>query len=96
VQAYCRAEPADLYTAVEADRFAGFVGQRIACGTLRVRWLDEVLAFEHAMVRASLWGRGTTLRWSVDPVRLFEALEAGQPTDTLPHVRLEMVVDVGE
>lgn len=92
VRAYCRSQPADLFTAVEAERFAAYVASKLHDGSLSLPWLDEVLAFEQAMVRASLRGEGTTLRWSVDPVALLDALETGAATDSLAPVSVEMVV----
>jgi len=94
VDAYCRSCGADVFTAGEADRFATFLRQRIASGQLVLPLLDEVLGFEHAMVRASLFERGATLRWSVDPVALFEALETGRPLSELPQVPSEMTIAV--
>lgn len=93
MQAYCRQCPSDLYTAVEADHFARYLRGQIEAGSLQVPWLAEVLAFEHAMVRASLCGESTLLNWSVDPVRLFEALESGEGLDALPALTLRMAVD---
>ena len=90
---YCRSRPSDLFTAVEADAFARHVRQRIDDGRLQLPLLGEVLDFEHAMLRASLHGQASTLRWTVDPVALFEALERGDPLDALPRVPSEMLVD---
>lgn len=94
VEAYCRSCSADVFNAGEADRFASFLRQRIGDGRLALPLLDEVLAFEHAMVSASLFDRGATLRWSVDPVALFEALENGSPLAELPRVPSEMTIAV--
>lgn len=41
------------------------------------RYLTQVLSFEHALVRASLFGESSTIRWSIDPSELFESLDRG-------------------
>ncbi len=93
MRAYCRSCPSHIFTAVEADHFACYLRNQLDAGALTgVPWLAEVLAFEHAMVRASLHGEGCTLQWSVDPVRLFEALESGAGLDRLPPLPLQMQV----
>lgn len=93
IRSYCRACPSDIFTAVEAERFAEFLRDKLADGTIAVPLLDEVLAFERAMIAASLWGRDATLHWSVDPVQLLERIEAGRPLATLARVPLEMQVE---
>lgn len=93
IRAYCRACPSDIFTAVEAERFAEFLRGKLADGSIAVPLLDEVLAFERAMIAASLWGRDATLHWSVDPVQLLERIETGEPLSTLARMPLEMQVE---
>ena len=94
VRVYCRTEPADIFTAVEAERFAAFLQRRIEDGRLCVPFLSEVLAFERAIIRASLYGAGTHLQWTVDPSALFSALETGGRIDLLARTSVPMVVQV--
>jgi uncharacterized protein len=94
VQSYCSTQPADIFTAVEAERFAAFLQAKIDDCSLRVPFLDEVLAFERAMVRASLYGSSTQLEWSVDPTALLEALETGCGTEVIAHTPVPMTVQV--
>ncbi|WP_395704180.1 DUF692 family multinuclear iron-containing protein [Aquabacterium sp.] len=97
MRAYCRSCPSHLFTAIEADHFAHYLSGQLQAGALaRVPWLAEVLAFEHAMVRAALHGEGCTLQWTVDPVRLFEALESGTGLDRLPPLPLQMQVQASQ
>lgn len=92
VRAYCGTEPADIFTAVEAERFANFLQRKIDDGRLHVPFLDEVLAFERAMICASLYGVTTQLKWSVDPSVLLEALETGSSTSRIAKMPVPMVV----
>ena len=94
VRAYCRTEPADIFTAVEAERFAAFLQRRVEDGRLSVLFLDDVLAFERAMIRASLYGMSTHLQWSVDPSALLSTLEMGSSPELLARVSVPMVVQV--
>ncbi|MBZ5538124.1 MAG: DUF692 domain-containing protein [Acidobacteriia bacterium] len=66
----------------EADRFAQYLRGRLA--TLPpVPFLANVLDFEHALIRAALYGATSRIEWSVDPAELFSALEAGRlPSST--------------
>jgi hypothetical protein len=92
MQAYCRSCPSDLFTAAEAEHFATYVQRLVDDRRLELPLIGEVLAFERAMLHASMHGQGSALRWSVDPVALFEALEHGTPLSELPRVESEMVV----
>lgn len=92
MQAYCRSCPSDLFTAAEAEHFATYVQRLVDDRRLELPLIGEVLAFERAMLHASMHGQGSALRWSVDPVALFEALERGTPLSELPRVESEMVV----
>jgi uncharacterized protein len=92
LQAYCHSCPSDIFTAMEADHFACYLRGKIDDGELNLPWLGEVLAFEHAMIRASLRGEASALDWSVDPTLLFAALESGEGLDALPPAALRMQV----
>jgi hypothetical protein len=77
LDSYCAQCSPEPFAAVEADAFARFLrGQPSALRD--VPWLDEVLAFEHALVRATLYGASSDVVWSTDPSALFEALDAGR------------------
>jgi hypothetical protein len=78
------------FAAVEAEGFARFLLARL--GRLHVPQLPEVLAFEHALVRATIHGESTDVAWSVDPTTLFESLDAGRSPDRLPAVSSQMRV----
>jgi hypothetical protein len=92
MEAYTRSCPSDLYTAVEADHFANYLRSQLTADRTSAPWLAEVLDFEHAMLRASVRGESTQLHWSVDPTRLFEALETGEDPGRLPPLALQMAV----
>ncbi|HET9522108.1 MAG TPA: hypothetical protein VFO73_13755, partial [Candidatus Limnocylindrales bacterium] len=66
----------DAFAAGEADRFACFLRGRLD-RMPPARYLTQVLSFEHALVRASLFGESSTIRWSIDPSELFESLDRG-------------------
>ena len=82
----------DLFTSGEADRFAAYLRARL--GALPpIPFLAEVLNFEHALTRASLYGATSRIEWSVDPAELFDALEAGRipsPKSTA-HLTMDVV-----
>lgn len=81
----------DIFTSGEADRFAAFLRGRLS--TLPpVPHLGEVLDFEHALIRAALYGARSRIEWSVDPAELFSALEAGQVPSGIRTVRFAMDV----
>ena len=94
VSSYCCTQPADIFTAVEAARFAAFLQEKIDDGSLRVPFLNEVLAFERALILASLYGESTELKWSVDPTALFDALEIGRCTNLLVRTPVTMIVQI--
>jgi uncharacterized protein (UPF0276 family) len=94
LRAYAASCPPDSYPAVEAHHFATFL--RGHFDVTRVRHLDEVLAFEHALVKASIFGSSTEVCWSVDPTLLLESLDAGRLPDRLPAVDSVMRVDASD
>jgi hypothetical protein len=89
---YCCTRTPDMFAVVEAEQFAVFLHEQIDRGTLRVPFLDEILAFERAMISAALYGATIRLKWSVDPTALFEALENGSSTDLSVRTPVPMVV----
>ena len=66
----------DAFAAGEADRFARYLRGRLE-RLPPTPYLSVVLSFEHALVRASLYGEPATIRWSIDPTELFESLDQG-------------------
>ena len=89
LDAYFAVYPPDAYAAVEAHHFARYL--RARPGLLStVPYLDEILAFEHALVRATLFGTSSDLRWTVDPASLLESLESGRPPAHLPAIDTRM------
>jgi len=66
----------DTFASGEADRFARFLRGRLD-RLPPAPYLDEVLSFEHALVRAALYGEPATVRWAIDPAELFASLERG-------------------
>lgn len=78
----------DLYASAEADGFMTYLAERIP-KLPHVPYLIEVIRFEHALIRASLYGTPSNIDWQIDPVELFEALDAGRapaPTRQAPFV----------
>lgn len=66
----------DIFTSGEADRFACFLLDRLD-RLPPTPYLSAVLRFEHALVRAALYGERATVEWEIDPTELFDALEQG-------------------
>jgi hypothetical protein len=91
LETYQAETPPDSFPAVEAHHFAQFVRHRTDV-VARVPFLDEVLSFEHALVRATLFGEETELVWSVDPTALLGRLDQGLPPGTLQAVHSTMRV----
>ena len=86
--------PVEIFSAVEADRFARFLRERLD-RFAHVSYLAEVLEFEHALVRASLFGTSSRVTWSVDPTVLLAALEAGRLPGEMPQLESEMEICAG-
>jgi uncharacterized protein len=83
LEAYCEAHPPEPFAALEADAFARFLRARIE-PLRRLPHFEEVLAFEHALVRATIHGESCEIAWTTDPVQLFDALDTGVlPRDLL-------------
>jgi uncharacterized protein (UPF0276 family) len=65
--------PAERFSIVDADRFALYLVDK----GLRIPYLDEVLAYEHAILRASLYGEYSTVTFKHDPSVLLGGLLDG-------------------
>ncbi len=89
--AFFRACPADSYRAVEADHFARFLLDRPALLD-EVRYLREVLGYEHALVRATVAREDSLIAWTADPTAILGALDAGRAPPALPVVPSSMRV----
>ena len=90
IDAYCGEHDPDPYPAVEADTFARYLRTRPVLGD--VPYLRETLEFEHALVRATLFGVSTDVEWSADPTAILAALESGRLPSDLPPMRSRMRV----
>lgn len=53
---------------------------------------SEVLAFEHAAIRAALYGESSTVCFNVDPAELLDGLLAGRLTSDLAPGRFTLEV----
>jgi uncharacterized protein (UPF0276 family) len=89
LQDYFAHQAPDTFPAIEADRFVSFLCERRDI-VERVAYLAEILSFEHALVRATLYGQDSKVIWSTDPVALLCALDEGRRPGDLPRVRTEM------
>ena len=79
----------DAYAALEAEGFARFLRDQSAL-LAGAPHLAEVLAFEHALLRATLYAEPAELAWSNDPTKIFAALDAGRLPRGLPVARTTM------
>lgn len=91
--AYFEQHSPEPFAAVEAERFASFLHARLPLHP-RIPYFDEVLAFEHALVRATIHGTSSEIAWSADPTMLFDALDAGTLPGQLPAVSSTMRICV--
>jgi len=89
LDAYFNQEPPDPFAAIEADHFASYLRTRQEM-LANIPNLEEVLAFEHALIRATLFGTSTELTWTIDPTALFDALDEGRPPAGLPSMHSTM------
>ena len=83
LSAYFETQAPEPYPPAEADRFASFLRTRLPA-LEQVPYLDEVLSFEHALIRATLHGASSEINWSVDPTLLLETLDSGKLPSNLP------------
>jgi uncharacterized protein (UPF0276 family) len=89
LDAYFCAKAPQTFAAIEADCFACFLLEKKEV-IPKIPYLDETLAFEHALIRAVIHGASTDLSWSIDPTQLFSSLDEGRlPTD-LHHINSSM------
>jgi hypothetical protein len=88
---FMRSRPPELFASAEADAFAVFLMQK----DLSIPYLDEVLQFEHALIRAALYQEGSTVLFAHEPSRLFECLEQGQAPRGLPDHETSLFVRAG-
>ncbi|HEX8969485.1 MAG TPA: DUF692 family protein [Chloroflexota bacterium] len=94
LDAYLEAYPPEPFGAVEADRCASFL--RTCLPRMpAIPFLEEVLSYEHALVKAAIYGTSSEVRWSADPVRILESLDHGELPGALPVVSSSMIVCVG-
>jgi uncharacterized protein (UPF0276 family) len=85
LSAYFDTQAPEPYPPAEADCFACFLRTRFPA-RMQVPYLDEVLSFEHALIRATLHGASSEVAWSVDPTILLETLDSGKLPGDLPKV----------
>ena len=77
LDAYFDAHPPEPFAAVEAEQFARYLSARLPLSG-DIGHLEEVLSFEHALLRAAVFGQPSEIRWTVEPTALLESLEAGR------------------
>jgi uncharacterized protein (UPF0276 family) len=83
--------PPELFVSAECDAFANFLKAR----SVPIPFLDEVLSFEHALIRAVLYGEGSTVNFEHDLAALFESLDHGQVPHEVVRKRTSLVVRPG-
>lgn len=83
--------PAQMYRALEVESFARFLTQRSELLD-RVRYLREVLGYEHALIRATVLGEDSQIEWTADPTSILHALDRGHLPPSLPVVPSSMLV----
>lgn len=91
IDSYCHTYPSDMYHSIEGDRFAHFLSNQKDLLT-KVPYLEETLAFEHALIRAAVFGLSSEILWSVDPTKIFDALDSGTMPKSLPRETSTMLV----
>ena len=83
--------PPESYRAVEAHHFASFLQTQPEL-LERIRHLREVVDFEHALIRSTVFGEDTQVTWTADPVAILQALQRGEVPPDLPVVPSSMLV----
>jgi len=73
LQEFMHNQSPELFVSAEADSFARFL--KAKAQDLCVPYLEEVLGFEHALIRAVLHGECSTVTFKHEPSALFDALE---------------------
>jgi uncharacterized protein (UPF0276 family) len=89
---YCHTYPPDMYHGIEGDRFAHFLSRQDDLLN-RVPYFSEILAFEHALIRAAVFGLSSEILWSVDPTEIFDALDAGHMPENPARQASKMLVN---
>ena len=92
IATYCRDYPSDMYHSIEGDRFAHFLSSHQAL-LAKIPYLSEVLAFEHALIRAAVSGLSSEIEWTVDPTEIFDALDLGRMPNALTRHKSTMLVN---
>ena len=92
LQGYFAQTYPDLSTAPECDRFASYL-LRCEPEAREDGVLAQVLAFEHALVRASMTpATSVEITWRLDPVEVLESLEGGRSPRGLQIPPLRMLL----
>ena len=86
---FSRSAP-DAFAAVESHAFARYLARKDI--VKRVPYLAEILAFEKALLSATLLGESSELRWTTDPTRLLEGLDAGHLPNDLADMPSRMTI----
>src|SRR4030095_8376597 len=74
VDEYMRNCPPEFFVSAECDAFAHFLKRRLP----DIPYLSEVLHFEHALIRATLFSETNEVSFEHDPTALLECLASGQ------------------
>ena len=91
---YFHSVPPETFVAMECHGFARFLaGRRDVLSS--VSYLRDVLEFEGALLRATLFGTSSEVKWTVDPTQLIAALETGRLPQNLPPSPSSMAITAG-
>jgi hypothetical protein len=74
MQGFWATAPPEPFAGDEGLAFAAY----LARAPLELPYLDDVLSFELALLRASISGESTTVRFGADPAQLLGALASGR------------------
>jgi hypothetical protein len=74
IRGFWDSAPPQPFAGDEGLAFAAY----LASSPLELPFLDDVLAFELALLRASISGEATTVRFAADPAQLLGALAEGR------------------
>lgn len=85
---FMRQRSPELFVSAECHAFASFLRDK----ALPVPYLSEVLAFEHALIRAALYGESSTVTFAHEPTTLFESLELGRLPSQVPSHEATLVI----
>jgi hypothetical protein len=90
---YFRSTPPETFVVMECYRFARFLADRPEL-VASVAYLSEILAFEQALLSASVFRTTSVVQWTVDPTALIAALEMGKLPGALPRSASQMTITV--